>query len=224
MGLQFLKKQKKDSRVTIIVLLVVLLSLYTAFMPLQTFCATEKIFTISQDLDKSVVSELNEIDFTGFNAVIEDFNESNTNIFAIDSVKNKVYSIISGETAVNYDNFFAALFSNVLEMVLKYLPILSILIGIGVISNLLNGFKSKFNEKSTANLINFVCFFASVTIIVGVIQSLMTSTGQAIDKMVSQINILFPIMLIVMAPPLLETTNSVSSTSLCFFCICLCIF
>ena len=180
MRAKLFKRQNKDKRSTIIVLLVILLATYTIFLPLQTFCATEKIYTISEDLDNSVVDELDEIDFSSFNSIINDFNESNTNIFAIDNVKNKVYSIISGESAVNYENFFASLFSGVIEMILKYLPILSILIGVGVISNLLNGFKSKFNEKSTSNLINFVCFFASVTLIVGVIQSLMTSTGQAI--------------------------------------------
>jgi len=189
------KKQYKDNRATIIILLVVLLASYAIFLPLQTFCATEKIYTISEDLNNSVIDELDEIDFSGFNSVINDFNESNTNIFAIDNVKNKVYSIISGESAINYENFFSSLFSRAIKMILKYLPILSILIGVGVISNLLNGFKSKFNEKSTSNLINFVCFFASVTLIVGVIQSLMASTGQAIDKMVNQINILFPLML-----------------------------
>ena len=35
---------------------------------------------------------------------------------------------------------------------------LSLIIAIGVVSNLLNGIKSKFNEKSTGNLINLVWF------------------------------------------------------------------
>lgn len=195
MRIRLHKKHIKDNRATIVILLVVLLSCYIVISPMQTYCANEKIFSISQELNGSVVDELDEIDFSGFNSIINDFNENNTNIFAIDNVKNKVYSIISGESAVDYDNFFSSLFSGAIKMVLKYLPILSILIGIGVISNLLNGFKSKFNEKSTSNLINFVCFFASVTLIVGIVQSLMSSTGQAIDKMVNQINILFPIML-----------------------------
>ena len=35
--------------------------------------------------------------------------------------------------------------------------------------------------------------------------------------------VLSPLIVVTIAPPLLEITNSFSSTSLCFFCICLCI-
>ena len=34
----------------------------------------------------------------------------------------KVYSIISGESAVNYTSFFANLFSGLIELIIKYLP------------------------------------------------------------------------------------------------------
>ena len=195
MRIKYGKHYQRDNRSAIIILLVILLCSYIVFLPMQTMCATEKIYSISEELNNSVVDELDKIDFSAFNDVIDEFNQSNSNIFAIDNVKNKVYSIISGESAVEYDNLFASIFSGIVEVILKYLPVLSILIGIGVVSNLLNGFKSKFNEKSTSNLINLVCFFASVTLVVGIVQSLMASTGDAIDSMVKQINILFPILL-----------------------------
>ncbi len=191
----FLKQ--KNNR-TIIILMIILISVFSIVSPLQTFCANDKLYEMSEDLNGTVIDELQEIDFSGFNDVINEFNANKTNIFSIDNIKSKVYSIISGESAVDYNNFFASLCSNVIELVLKYLPMMSVLIGIGVISNLLNGIKSKFNEKSTGNLISLVCFLAVCVLIIGIITSLSKSVGSAIDNMVTQMNILFPILLTLM--------------------------
>ena len=191
------KNNAKQTKI-IIILFVALISLYSIVSPLKTFCANEQLYELSEDINGTVIEELNEIDFSGFTDIINEFNDKETNIFSIDNVKNKVYSIISGESAVNYSNFFASFFSTLIEMVLKYMPMLSVIIAIGVISNLLNGIKSKFNEKSTGNLINLVCFLSVAILIIGIVSNLTTSTGNAINKMVSQMNTLFPILLTLM--------------------------
>ena len=190
-------KQRQQNTTTII-MMVVLISLLTILMPLETFCANEKTYKLSEDINNSVIEELKEIDFSGFNEIVDEFNVKKTNIFSIDTIKNKVYSIISGESAVDYSNFFASLFSNLIESVVKYLPMISLIISIGVISNLLNGIKSKFNEKSTSDLINLVCFLSVAILVVGIVNGLSKSTGTAIESMVKQMNILFPIMLTLM--------------------------
>ncbi|MBQ8614966.1 MAG: stage III sporulation protein AE [Clostridia bacterium] len=190
-------KQNKCNKTTII-LMVILISLFSIISPLQTFCATDKLYNLSEDMNNTVIEELQEIDFSGFNEVIDEFNANNTNIFSIDNIKSKVYSIISGESAVNYSNFFASLFSELIEMVVKYLPMISLIIAIGVVSNLLNGVKSKFNEKSTGDLINLVCFLSVAILIIGIVTTISKSIGKAIDSMVNQMNILFPILLTLM--------------------------
>ena len=188
----------KSNNKTLIILLVVLVSLLSILSPLETFCTDKKLYNLSDNLNSTVIEELKEIDFSGFNDTIKEFNEKGSNIFAIENIKSKVYSIISGESAVNYSNFFASLFSNLIELVIKYLPMLSLIIGIGVLSNLLNGIKSKFSEKSTGNLIDLVCFLSITILIIGIITNIVNNTGQAIDSMVSQMNILFPLLITLM--------------------------
>lgn len=193
-----LKRLNTTNNKTTIILIVVLIFLFSLFSPLTTFCADKSTFKLTEELNNSVVEELNEIDFSGFNEIIDDFNKTNSNIFSIDSIKNKVYSIISGESAVNYTNIFASIFSNLVAMILKYLPIMSLIIGVGVISNMLNGLKSKFNEKSTSNLIELICFLSIAILIIGIISSISHSAGKSINVMVKQMNILFPILLTLM--------------------------
>ncbi len=178
--------------------MILLISLFSIFTPLTTFCIDDTTVEISEDLNSSIIDELNEIDFSGLNGVIEDFQNNTTNIFSIDNIKSKVYSIISGENAVSYSSFFASIFSIFLEMIVKYLPMLSLIVAIGVISNLLNGIKSKFNEKSTSGLIHLVCFLAVVVLTIGMISSLSKISMNSINSMVSQMNAIFPILLTLM--------------------------
>ncbi len=194
-----MKKIKKlNSNKLTIICMILLISLFSIFTPLTTFCIDDSTVEISEDLNSSIIDELNEIDFSGLNGVIEDFQNNTTNIFSIDNIKSKVYSIISGENAVSYSSFFASIFSIFLEMIVKYLPMLSLIVAIGVISNLLNGIKSKFNEKSTSGLIHLVCFLAVVVLTIGMISSLSKISMNSINSMVSQMNAIFPILLTLM--------------------------
>lgn len=178
--------------------MVILIALLSIISPLSTYCSTTELVEISEDLNDTIIEELDNIDFTGFNEVLIEFQENNINIFSIDNIKSKIYSIISGENAVNYSSFIASVFSIFIDLVAKYLPMLSLIIAIGVVSNLLNGIKSKFNEKSTANLIHLVCFMSVVILIIGMITNLSKITSSAISSMTDQMNVMFPILLTLM--------------------------
>ena len=193
-----MKLRRSKSNIITITCMVILIFLLSVITPMSTFCVNETTVEISEDLNNSIIEELSEIDFSGLNSIIEEMNENNTNIFSIDNIKSKVYSIISGENAISYSSFFASLFSIFLDLILKYLPMLSLIIAIGVISNLLNGIKGKFNEKSTSNLIHLVCFMTVVILTIGMITSLSDVSLNAINSMVTQMNTLFPILLTLM--------------------------
>lgn len=190
-------KNTRLNKITIICM-ILLISLFSIFTPMTTFCVDNTTIEISEDLNDSIIEELNEIDFSALNGVIQEFQDNNTNIFSIDNIKSKVYSIISGENAVIYSSFFASIFSIFVELIVKYLPMLSLIVAIGVISNLLNGIKSKFNEKSTSGLIHFVCFLAVVVLTVGMVSSISKISISSVNSMVSQMNAIFPILLTLM--------------------------
>lgn len=191
-------KNKDNTNKKILVLLIVMIALFTMIQPLYTYGANQSILNYTADLSETVVNELDQIDFSGFNDVVAEFQAKKSNLFSIENIKSKVYSIISGEDAVSYSSFFASLFSNVIELIISYLPMLSIIIAVGVLSNLLNGIKSKFNEKSTSNLIELICFMSVVILVGGIITTLTKNTGESVGSMVKQMNLLFPILLSLM--------------------------
>ncbi len=191
------KLSLNKSRITIISM-VLLIALFCVISPLKSFSTDSSSVEISETLLDTIIEELEEIDFSSLNTIIAEFNENNTNIFSIDNIKSKIYSIISGENAMNYSSFIASLFSIIIENVINYLPILSLIVAIGVLSNLLTGIKGKFNEKSTSDLIHLVCFLAVVILCIGMITSLTSIANSSINSMTTQMNVLFPILLTLM--------------------------
>ncbi|MCQ2564997.1 MAG: stage III sporulation protein AE, partial [Clostridia bacterium] len=193
------KAHKITSQQTTILCLILVIILFPIIAPFkQTVCASNSVLEVSKELNSSVIEELEQIDFSSLETIINNFNTSKGNIFSLKNLKAKVYSIISGESAINYSSVVGSIFSLLTDLVIRYLPLLSVIVAIGVVSNMLEGFKSKFNEKSTSNLIHVVCFFAVVVLIVGVVTGLSTSASSCITQMVEQMNILFPILLTLM--------------------------
>lgn len=191
-------KKPKSRLAATIVSMVLIVLVCACIWPKEVFGATSGLEETNQQLNSSVIEELNQIDFSAFNNVIEDFEATDTNIFSITNIKNKVYSVISGENAVNYSSLLTSMLGIIGGSILKYLPMLSVIVAIGVIGNMLNGFKSKFNEKSSSNLIQLVCFMAVSILIIAMIKNLVASSTHAVESMAGQMNAIFPILLTLM--------------------------
>lgn len=81
-------KNVRSNKITIICM-ILLISLFSIFTPMATFCVDNATVEISEDLNNSIIDELNEIDFSDLNGVIEEFQNNSTNIFSIDNIKAK---------------------------------------------------------------------------------------------------------------------------------------
>lgn len=193
-----IKRSKFDFKAITLLAMVAVIISCALLMPKTVFCADSNLEEISQELNNSVIDELENIDFSAFDDIIKDFESSDDNIFSINGIKNKVYSVISGQNAVNYSSMFSSILGLIGGSVLKYLPILSVIVAIGVIGNMLNGFKSKFGEKSSSNLIQLVCFMAVSLLVITMIKNLVSSTTNAVTSMTGQMNAIFPILLTLM--------------------------
>ena len=107
-----IKHKRKQNNLVIVVCFALILVLLVILAPLEVFGATTSEYKAAKELNNTIIEELNEIDFSGLNEVVLEFNNNKSNIFSLENIKNKIYSIISGENAVNFSSFFASLFSN----------------------------------------------------------------------------------------------------------------
>lgn len=192
------KRQYNLKRVC--VLLIIAISYFALiYTPTYTYCATSSIVEMEQELEQDVDDLLGDIDFTPIDEVVQDFNSNQAQMFSITNVKDKVKSVINGENAVDYTNILQVVLQIVIELLSTYTPMFALIIGIGVIASLLGQIKSKFAEKSTADIVHFVCFCLIVVIMASSVNKLVDNVKNTLNIMQTQINILFPIILTLMA-------------------------
>ena len=194
----YIKKQPDYIKRTCILLIIIISFFAVIIQPTYTYCANASLLSISEELGGNVEDLLSDIDFSPIEQTIDAFDENQKNMFSIGNIKDKITSIINGEQAVNYATMIEVVFKVLMQLIVQYVPMFALIIGIGVIASLLGNIKSNFNEKSTGNIVHFVCFCLIVVVMATSIRRLVTSTTNTLGSMQDIINTLFPIILTLM--------------------------
>ena len=181
------------------ILLIILISFFAIVIkPTYTYCANSSLLEMSEELGNNVEDLLDDIDFTPIEQVVSEFDSNQIKMFSLGNIKVKIQNIINGEEAVNYLTIVEVVLQVLLQVIIQYVPMFALIIGIGIIASLLGQIKSKFNEKSTSDIVHFVCFCLIVLVMATSIKKLISSTTSTIGSMENIINIIFPIILTLM--------------------------
>lgn len=181
------------------ILLIIIISFFAIIVkPTYTYCANASLIEMSEELGSNVEDMLTDIDFTPLQEAVSEFDSNQIKMFSLNNIKDKVQRVINGEEAVNYTTVIEVVVQVLMQLVIKYVPMFALIVGIGIIASLLGQIKSKFNEKSTSDIVHFVCFCLIVVVMATSIRNLINSTTSTISSMQNIINNIFPIMLTIM--------------------------
>lgn len=197
--LPFKPKTPNYVKRTCLLLTIIIIYFAVIYTPTYTYCATSSLVQVGKELENDVDDVLGDIDFAPLDEVVNNFNENQAKMFSISNVKQKVKSVINGENAVNYSTLLEVVVQILIQLISTYTPMFALIIGIGIIASLLGQIKSKFAEKSTADIVHFVCFCLIVVIMASSVNKLVVSVKNTLSIMQSQVNVLFPIILTLMA-------------------------
>ena len=190
---------KKRCIKQICLLLAIIIAFFAIIIqPTYTYCASTSLIETNENLQNQVNELLGDIDFTTMQDLVATFDDNQLKMFSLTNVKDKVKSVLNGEQAINYNTVMDVVLEVLLQLVIQYVPMFALIIGIGVIASLLGQIKSKFNEKSTGDIVHFVCFCLIVVVMATSVKRLLTSTHNTLSNMQQQINVLFPIILTLM--------------------------
>lgn len=178
-------------------LLLVLLAIIQSILvqPLVTYASSSSLKKLQEDLTQQVEESIENIDFADMNQILEAFDEEQIKVFNANDFASKIGAIIKGDIAVKYDSFFQGVLSQILMSLLRYAPMFALIVGIGILSSLLNNIKGKSNEKGVGDIIHFVCFCLVIIVSATAVTNIMQSTTNAINNMKTQMDIIFPILL-----------------------------
>ncbi len=206
------------------ILLIILISFVAIIVqPTYTYCANASLIEISEDLGKNVDDMLSDVDFAPIEQIVSEFDQNQVKMFSLDNIKSKVSDIINGDHAVDYNTLIEVILQVLAQLIVQYVPIFALIIGIGIIASLLGQIKSKFNEKSTSDIVHFVCFCIIILLMATSVKKLVASTTSTINTMQSITNSIFPVILTLMTgigavssvgvfQPVLAVMTSVIST------------
>lgn len=214
-----------------IILLTLLLIL---FCPSATRIQSNPINTIAQEStsDEQIEEELNEsldnqlenLDFSSLDEIINAFTSGQISIFGGQSFLSKVQSLINGEYN-DSKSFWQAIINTFFSSILGLLPIISAIIGVSVLGGMLQGIKPSTNGKSMANIINFVSYGIVIVLLLSVVTKMIISTTNTIISLKNQMDAIFPILLTLLTamggsisatiyqPAMAVLTNLISSFS-----------
>lgn len=147
-------------------------------------------------LEDYVDDQLGDIDFAGFEQIIEDLNNEQKAIFG-DSFTTKLKKILSGEEQINFASLGSMVLSVFSKDIVEILPLLCSLIAVGILSSIITQ-TSYSNDKSVADIVHFVCFGVIITIVFSWTSSVITLTSNTLSSLKTQMEVSFPILLTLM--------------------------
>lgn len=153
---------------------------------------------IEQNLEESINDTLYSLDFEALDRVLDSLDEDNRNIFGEDSFFKKVNKILSGDVGDNFGSFLLCILDLFFGNIVKYIPVICIIVGIAILSSLIGNIRSN-NDYNLENIVNFVCFALIVVVLSVQCFGLLNEVQNCINLQKMQMDGIFPILLTMLA-------------------------
>jgi len=191
-----IKKKGNLKRIFIVILLIFLVIPLTS--PVAQAVTDDGKSEIEQEFEDTIFDQLGKLDFSSLEDLISSLTGKEGEIFGSSSFLDKITSIITGKFADNSKSIWEALLSLVFDNLLKFLPIISLVIAIAIFGGMLQGLRPNTNGKSISNLIHFVTYGMTIVILLTMTTHMVKLASGTILNIKGQMDAIFPILLTLM--------------------------
>lgn len=199
----FRKNIRKFNRKKLILVVVLLLLAILSTINFDYYVSADNDVS-QEDLSKSVFEILDDVDLTEMQNMVD--NLEDIGLFEI-TIKDKIGKILRGEYFTDYTSLTSAIISLIFGDIKSILPFVFTLIAIGILCNLINNMRP--DNKSINDTINFVFLTVTMLIVIIAFKNILSSTRNTINLIMSQMQIVFPILI-----TLLASIGSIASISI----------
>ncbi len=152
-----------------------------------------------EELTQSVDNILNEIDLAELEAYLASMDQSQLSVFGGASAAEKIRMIVSGDMQLDYGNFFGYILEVIGIDLFAFLPVMITILAIAIAMNILNSAKGKLASDSVGNIISFSGTALTAAILAAQIMILISAVRGLIVALQTQMSVVFPIVLTLMA-------------------------
>jgi len=190
-------KHKLNKRILLLFILLVVL-FFIGTIPIYASAESNNENQVYENLNQTIFEQLQNLDFSGLDNFIKTLTFDTDSLFPTGSFKDKVLSIISGEFRENYSSILNALLGLIFESLLSFIPLFSLVIGIGILSSIMSNLTMNSKNKTIADIVHFVCYSLIIIIVFTAVVNLSNVTAKTLSSMKMQIDLVFPILLTIM--------------------------
>ncbi len=183
----------------LILLLIVLIASLLCAAPVSVLAEGENNDNAEDDLQKNVEEILDQIDMSELDEFLASLDEDQKSVFGSATVAERLKKIISGEAKLDYSSFFGYLLETVGINFLQYLPLIISILVISIAFNIISSIKGRFASDSVENIVHFANIALIVVLVLSQVIILITTCMNIVTSMRNQMNMVFPIILTMMA-------------------------
>lgn len=169
--------------------ILLILSLLLSILSIVGLCVAENDDPEQQLID-NVEQNVDDLDLGSLQGLLQGLD---SNLF--DSLKDTIKDIAQGEQKLTFDDAVRLITQRVFSALTGVLSIVVSIVGISLITSLLNGLTSGFLSTPTKELIGFVSYCAIAVIILTRAMSLVNDTAAIVGTIKQFMQLVFPILL-----------------------------
>ena len=189
-------KRLKKRKFIIKIILILFFIFFLIPLPTTSALANENA---QDDLNQNLQEILSQMNTTELDEFLSSLTPEQLHVFGASSIAERITRILNGEISLSYSNFFVYLLHVLGVSVFQFLPLIVSILLISIAFSVMNAIKGRFASNSVENIVHF----ASVALIILIVLAQMTYLILSVQGMISslrqQMNIVFPILLTMMA-------------------------
>lgn len=155
--------------------------------------------SVEKELNDAVTNQVDDLDTDKLEQFLSSLTDDEKRLFGSSEIKKIIKEVASGNFNGSAEGLFKIVLSEVSESFIGFLPSLISIIIISILLGILSGLSTGFLNKSTNEIIYFVCYGTIVIILLNCIFKYVNLTTDTIFKVQKLIEALFPLLLTLMA-------------------------
>ncbi len=189
---------KVGRRAIIIFLLLMFFALFVQFSGgkeiISVTALTEEEKKVQEELGNQINDLLSALDLEELQKYLDSLSQ-----FGGISVKDKLASVINGDFSLDYSSLGESVLHLVWEELSVLLPAFAVILAVALLCGILNSTKSGFLHSTMSDIINFAGYISVGAVVLSCLITVLTAGFSSVIEMKKQMDILYPILLTLMA-------------------------
>lgn len=182
------------------------------FFPSSSVSVYAENVDYQEKLGESVIGQLNELDLKALEDYVREL-EGNESL----NLKERLLEYVKGG-GFGLENFFQELLELLFSSVKQMIPSFACIAAIGLLCGILNSLQSQHLKQSTSKLVFFSAYLGALIPIFGILSEGIFCAQEAVSSMQKQMQIVFPLMLTLIAASGGSVSVAIYQPSVAFLC------